>query len=187
MIHCPHCGKKFEITGAMKNQALHEIISLGRFFVPKQQLFFEYALLRIGTRNLANSEMKLARILEELKALWETGRFSYKHKIYTISRDGIAEALKATCGRDLRGPLPNNNYLKSVMVQIAVKEAEEAGRVREKELMDRERQQRSSGVRAGEHEGEKPLPPEEAKGKVRELLSNLAHSSQVSGGKNHGK
>jgi len=81
---------------------------------------------------------KLRLLLEELKRLFDAESFTFEKRKYAISHAGIAEALDAMIKRNFTRTLLNHNYLKQVMIGIAEREAQAAGRSAEKDLRKRE-------------------------------------------------
>jgi hypothetical protein len=145
--HCPRCRFAYDFREAVKDQVLMEIILLQADFGHHAKLVLEYAGLFDSTRPI--NTLKLRRILGEIKDLYTSGRFVLNRATYEISKNGISEALKIVCNKRFTAPLANHNYLKTVMVSIAEKEAGERSIQKEKELRRKEDALRAGARRDG--------------------------------------
>ena len=116
-----------------------EILKLLPKFAPHHILVQEYCE-QFGVSPLRIRAKKFLRLLTELDALYQAGRFKYRKIVYEISHPGIVEALKTVCNRHFDDPLENHNYLKKVMIGIAKEEEKKRSLEREKALKAKERQ-----------------------------------------------
>lgn len=136
-LKCPKCLYEYDPREATKDQAMLQVIMMQPEFAPHHKLVFEYAELFGATRPVKAA--KLLRILTEVLDIWKAGQFVFQKRLYRISKEGMAQALKTVCNKNLVS-LDNHNYLKKVMVTVA---EEEAVRL-EKALKEKEARIRSS-------------------------------------------
>ncbi len=153
-IKCPWCDRKYDLVGDQKSQALVQVMRLTKTFGPHFYLMFEYALVRGGWKPTPSRELKLLRILEDLEKLWVSEKFSFNKKTYSIGKSGILWCIKTVCDKNWLSPLENDNYLKKIMVTVAEREARERSTKQEAELIQKEREQRTSGQRTEKDRGE---------------------------------
>jgi len=131
---------------SIRQQASVETIKMLPDFVPHNRIVFEYAELFKTTRPI--KALKLRRVLGELRDIFVKQEFAFQRTRFTISKNGMAEALKIVCNKNFTVPLENHNYLKKVMVSISEKEGKLRSSLREKEILKREEQLRK-GSRPG--------------------------------------
>ncbi len=136
MVRCPGCNLEYDIREATRDDALIAIIRMQGDFAAHSRLVFEYAELFGATRPIKAA--KLLRILGEVRDFYASQRFSFQRQVYTISKDGMAQALKTVCGKRFTVPLENHNYLKKVMVSIAEAEGQQRSAEAEVALKKRE-------------------------------------------------
>ncbi|MBW2599983.1 MAG: hypothetical protein JRC60_07920 [Deltaproteobacteria bacterium] len=141
---CPYCGKECNFMEVQAEGDLYAIIKLVPVFGKHSNLVWAYVEL-FGISPLKAKTKKLLLLLEEMARLFQAEGFSYRKKIYRISRAGIAEALNITVHRDFPDRLTNHNYLKKIMISIAEKEDHAAGKQAEKDLRKEEDKLRSGG------------------------------------------
>lgn len=146
-VRCPKCRYEYDLREAAKEQALVEVIKMQAEFGAYSRLVFEYAELFNATRPMKAA--KLLRVLTEIKEVWTSGNFSFQKTRYTISRDGMAQAIKVVCNKNFTTPLENHNYLLKVMVSAAEQEAQKRSSEAEKALLKKETALRA-GVRKEE-------------------------------------
>ena len=91
-----------------------------------------------GLTPLKNKRKKWRLLLEEVKRLFDSETFAFQKKTYRISKSGIVEAMNTVVHRNWSTCLENHNYLKKVMIGIAERETQTAGRQAEKDLRTRE-------------------------------------------------
>ncbi len=159
-LKCPRCSYEYDFREAAKNQDLIAIIKMQADFAPHSRLVFEYAELFETTRPIKAA--KLLRILSEALNIWKAGQFSFQKSVYTISKEGFAQALRTVCNKNFSVPLENHNYLKKVLVSMAETETQRRSATAEKEL-----ERKEAGLRAGinrreENIDETPAPIGEA-------------------------
>lgn len=143
-LRCPKCLYEYDFREASKDAALLAVIRMQADFGPHARLAFEYTELFNTTRPVKAA--RLLRVLSEVRDIYMRGEFSFQKSVYTISREGMAAALKVVCGKNFSSPLVNHSYLKKVMVSVAEEEAERRGVEAEKVLMEKEARLRA-GVR----------------------------------------
>jgi hypothetical protein len=131
---------------------LAAIIAMSVAFGRNHRLVWAYAEL-FGITPLHAKAKKLRLLLEEMKKLFDAGAFTYRKQLYSISAEGIVEALNVVVKKSFPDPLDSHNYLKKVMIGIADREAKAAGRVAEKDLRKTE-----AGLMAGDRAGDEPYP-----------------------------
>lgn len=145
-LKCPRCLYEYDVRDAAKDKDLVEIIRMMPDFGAHHKLVWEYAEL-FGT-TLPMKWKKMLRLLTEVREVWNSNRFSINKRVYAISREGIAAALRIVCNKSFTEPLQNHIYLMKVMVTVA--EAEEAKRSAEAEKAQR---QKEAALRAGARPG----------------------------------
>lgn len=134
---CPNCGTKIDWREHSRSSDLREIVNLLPQFGPDYKVVYEYVEL-FGVDPVSLKTKKFARLLREMAALYQSGKFTLQKTVYEISRPGIAEALRETCNRQFQAALTNHNYLKKVMIQIAERERKERSKSDERRLRQRE-------------------------------------------------
>jgi len=140
------------------------IIKMQQTFGKSSNAVWAYLEL-FGISPLRAKRKKLRLLLEEMKGLFDSGSFKFQKKIYRISQEGIAEALSVVAHRNFPDYLENHNYLKKVMIGIAERESQEAGRGAEQELRRKEEL-----LMAGQRDPEKA---EANKRRIQELIKNI--------------
>ena len=115
------------------SEDLRAIIAMTDAFGRHRSLVWAYAEL-FGITPLRAKVKKARVILSTVKKLFDAGGFGYQKRLYSISVDGIAEALSIIVQRNFTDGLDSHNYLKKVMISIAEREEKEAGRRAEKDL-----------------------------------------------------
>ncbi|TAN59824.1 hypothetical protein EPN18_09720 [bacterium] len=158
---CPKCGDEYGYAEAVKDDDLTAIIKMQADFAPHSKLVFEYVELFGATRPIKAA--KLLRLLLDVRMIWTSGSFAYQKSRYIISLEGMAEALKTVCNKNLTA-LDSHNYLKKVMIGIAEGEANKKSVAAEKALKQREAQLRA---------GNRPEPEGQSKGMPEELRRKL--------------
>jgi len=118
------------------------IIKMQTVFGKHANLVWAYCEL-FGISPLKARRKKLRVLLEEMKALFVSGSFSYQKKTYRIGMDAIADALNLIVHKHFETNLENHNYLKKVMISIAEKESRGEGARAEADLRKREQSLRS--------------------------------------------
>lgn len=134
-LKCPQCGFEYGWLDAVKDADLLAIIRMQADFSPYSKLVFEYAELFGTTRPIKAA--KLLRVLTEIREMWTAGSFAFQKTRYSISREGIAAAMKTVCNKNLAA-LDNHNYLKKVMVSVAEAELQKRSADAEKALKAKE-------------------------------------------------
>jgi hypothetical protein len=153
---------------------LRAIIAMSDQFCRHRALVWAYVEL-FGVTPLRAKAKKTRILLEAVKKLFDAGGFSYQKRLYRISIEGIAEALNIIVHRHFADGLDSHNYLKKIMIGIAEKEEQAAGRAAEKQLRKRE-DALLSGVRPDHPDDENPLMqrceeiPPEAKAEIARLF-----------------
>jgi hypothetical protein len=135
---CPYCGAEIDLSEIFREGDLHAVIRLLPSFGQHHRLIWEYVEL-FGITPISRHASKMRRLLEELGRLWEAEGFNFNRQIYSISKAGIAEALRECVNRAGLKP-KNHNYLKQVMVTIAEREEKERSIQAERDLRDKEKQ-----------------------------------------------
>lgn len=136
-LKCPKCLYEYDPRAATKDQAMLQVIQMQPEFAQHSKLVFEYAELFDTIRPVKAA--KLLRILTEVLDIWKAGQFVFQKRFYRISKEGMAQALKTVCNKNLVS-LDNHNYLKKVMVTVAEEEAVKL----EKALKEKEARIRAS-------------------------------------------
>lgn len=154
-LKCPKCTYEFDFRQATKDQATLQIIRIYPEFVPYNKLVFEYAELFETTKPV--KPLKLLRILSEVLEMWKSGRFAFQKRVYEISKEGMAQALKTVCNKSFSTPLENHNYLKKVMLTIAEEEAKKKSAAAEKALLEKEAMLRGRGKPEDLNNFERPV------------------------------
>lgn len=145
-LKCPRCLYEYDVRDAAKDKDLIEIIRMTPEFGVHHKLVWEYAELFETTR--PPKWKKLLRILSEVREIWNSNRFSFQKRVYIISREGIAAALKTVCNKAFSAPLQNHGYLAKVMVTVSEQEAQKKAADAEKALREKE-----AALRAGARPG----------------------------------
>lgn len=135
-LKCPNCSREFDYRAATRDQATIQILKTMPEFAQHGRLVLEYVELFETTRPLKPA--KLLRILSELLDIWKACQFGFSKRMYLISREGIAQALKTVCNKKFDVPLENHNYLKKVMVTVSETEREKRAAIEEKALKEKE-------------------------------------------------
>jgi len=144
-FNCPQCNYKCDFTEVKGDADLMAIIRLQQVFGKHASLVWAYAE-QFGATIHKTRVKKLRLILEEMAGLFQTGAFKYQKKEYRISPAGIADALGVVAHKHFETRLENHNYLKKVMLDIAVKADAAQAKRDETDLRDREDQARHKGV-----------------------------------------
>lgn len=134
---CPYCRKECDFMDLQLDGDLRTIIAMSDGFGRHRALVWAYTEL-FGVSPMRANAKKLRKILEEMKALFDAGAFAYQKRRYSISAEGIAEALNVMVHRSFPDSLDSHNYLKKVMISIAEREGKAAGRQAEADLRKRE-------------------------------------------------
>ncbi len=164
-FNCPYCRRECDFEEVQMDADLHAIIRMLPSFGPHANLVAAYTEL-FGIAPLRSKRKKWRLLLEEMKRLFDAETFVYNRRSYPITRAGIAEALNLIVHRHWESRLENHNYLKKIMIGIAERESQEAGRKAEKDLRKREEALRA-GVRPEERIDE--IPPE-AKAEIARIF-----------------
>lgn len=160
---CPQCGYKCNYNEIKGDADLMAVIRLQPVFGAHASLVWAYAEQFGATVHQARVK-KLRLVLEEMASLFQVSGFTFRGKRYEISRDGIVQALNVVAHKSFETKLENHNYLKKVMLDIAVKENDARAKREETDLRDRE----DAARRQGEHLTDEQI--EENKAKVQELI-----------------
>lgn len=158
---CPYCRKGLDLMELHLESDLNVIIRMMPAFNGHAHLVMGYCYL-FGVSPLKLKAKKLRILLEEMKRLFDAEAFSFEKKKYTISRQGIAEALDIVVKREFATLLHNHNYLKQVMIGIADRERQVASKQAERDLRIKEQR-----ILSGADQGHGPearryrsVPPE---------------------------
>ncbi|MCK5235553.1 MAG: hypothetical protein KAR06_01095 [Deltaproteobacteria bacterium] len=149
-VNCPKCRSPYDYREACRDEDLSRILDILPCFASNSRLIKEYLGLFGAVRPLKPS--KFLRLLCEMQSLWTHGRFDHGKRHFTISKEGIVEALEAVCNRTFTEPLTNHNYFKKVMINVADEEFNNARKEKDKKHAERE-----SKLRQGRRP-EKPEP-----------------------------
>jgi hypothetical protein len=163
---CPYCRKKLNLMELQLESDLMAVIKLQPAFGRHTNLVWSYIEL-FGITPMKAKTKKIRTLLEDMRLLLETGTFSHHKRKYRISQDGIVEAMNNMVRRNFETPLTNHNYLKTVMIPIAERERQDAGRKAEETLRNREKQARLRGEHLSDEEIEENLQT------VRNITENL--------------
>lgn len=166
-IKCPKCRHEYPLREATREEALMEILKMRDVFAPHAKLVFEYVDLFDTVRPIKAA--KMLRLLKEISNAWQSGKVKVHKRTLTISKAGIAEAMKIVCNRTFEDPLTNHNYLKKVMVGIAEKEAENQSAQAERDLRKKEK----GLMRPQAGESSKPWGGGEMPTHIKESIGNL--------------
>ena len=112
-------------------------------FGPHARLVFEY-VEKFGTNPIRMKSRKILRLMSEVSKLFSSGRFSYRKRAYSISRQGVLASLSVVNNKNFESPLENHNYLKKVMIQVAERELKERRDILDRDLRKRESRGRFS-------------------------------------------
>ena len=140
---CPNCNYRCNFNEIKCDADLMAVIKVRDVFGQHGNLVWAYAE-QFGATVHQTKVKKLRLILEEMGRLFQAESFTFQKKTYRISRDGIAQALTVVAHKSFETRLENHNYLKKVMLDIAVKEADAQAKRDETALRDREDQSRRS-------------------------------------------
>lgn len=142
-MRCPMCGKEFDVREAVMSEAEVEwnMEVVPAFSNAHYSLVYEYVML-FDVYPFRKRFLTVLRLLKDLLKLYLKGKFEWKKRIYSISRDGVVEALKITCSRTFEPPLKNHNWLKTVMIGISEKELKNV-----RDQQDRALRKREAGIR----------------------------------------
>lgn len=170
-MNCPSCGKKIDLRIARAEGEWREIIGLLPTFGRHGKLVFEY-VEKFGVNPLRIKTAKLLRLFEDVAKLFRGAKFVYRKREYSISVEGIVEALEICCNKNFEEPIENHNYLKKVMIGIAEKE-----RTENRDRLDREQRKREETGPAkyvGSKKDEKPDTMTAAEWKRKKGVDALA-------------
>jgi len=152
MIRCPKCGEKFDLREGQAEGEWADIIRLMPGFGPHARLVWEYVEM-FGIIPVRMKSKKILRLLRELEQVFRFESFAYNRARYTISKSGIAEALRVVCNKAFGQALESHNYLKKVMIGIADSERKEARDAADREQKTKEGfRVQGSGLRVEEKE-----------------------------------
>ncbi len=129
------------------------IAALPTFGSRYSHLVMGYAQL-FGVTPMHVKAKKLRLIIEEMKKLFDAQAFAWEKITYPISHAGIGEALDIMIKRDFRKHLTNHNYLKTIMIDISVREGKGKSKQAEKDLRARE----GNAVARGVHPEKEEMP-----------------------------
>lgn len=155
-LKCPKCLHEYDYRQAAKDKAVVQMLGMIPEFAPHNALVLEYLELFETTRPLKTA--KLLRIMTEVRDIWKTQQFAFQKRVFDISRNGIAQALKTVCNKRFDVPLENHNYLKKVMISVAEQEAQKRSADQEKALREKEARLRSSSRPENPEQIERPTP-----------------------------
>lgn len=155
-LKCPKCRYEYDFRDATNNEDLIAVIKMQADFAPHSKLVFEYAELFETTRPIKAA--RLLRILSEVREMWTSGRVTMSQRVYSISREGMATAIKTVCNKSFAVPLENHNYLKKVLMTTAEAEAQRRSATAEDELKRKEAGLRAGIKRQGGAADEAPAP-----------------------------
>ncbi len=114
-MKCPVCRSKFCVDDCLREGLKDEMIELAAFFGKHWALCNEYCdCFRPGQWGFVG-EKKKARLLAELKTLFEKLEFEYDGKKYRVDKSRVVAAIRAVVDLEKFG-FKNHNYLKKVML-----------------------------------------------------------------------
>lgn len=114
-MKCPICHSKYGIDDLAKENLHDEQVELAAFFGKNWALCNEYCdCFRPGQWGFVG-EKKKARLLSELKTLFEKLEFEYDSKKYRVDKSRVVAAIRAVVDAEKYG-FKNHNYLKKVML-----------------------------------------------------------------------
>ncbi|MBN1495921.1 MAG: hypothetical protein JXA07_04075 [Spirochaetes bacterium] len=139
-ISCWKCGTKNDVGAALRDEDFTAILTLSGSFGRETALVWAYIEL-FGVLPLDRNLKKVRLIMGELRALFDAGSFKFQKQEYTISHEGIAEALNTIVHRHWTDRMQNHNYFKKIMIAISERESgveqkrdEEKLRMKERDL-----------------------------------------------------
>lgn len=171
-LKCPKCLFEYDHRQATKDEAVVQMLEIIPVFVPHSGLMLEYLELFATIRPFKTA--KLLRIMIEMRDMWTSERFSFQKRVYEISKQGIAQALKTVCNKRFDVPLENHNYLKKVMISISEQEAQKSSAAAERALKEKEARIRTSSPPENLHNFSKPA----AIGEIKDILSGGGWKSE---------
>jgi len=166
MLRCPYCRREIDPSDLKEENDIVAIIKMVPTFGNSANLVWAYVDL-FDISPLGKKMKKARNLFGDVKSLFDAEEFSFNKKRYKISRAGICEAMNIVVKRNYVTPLDSHNYLKRVMIGIAEREAQEAGRQAEKELRRKEEKLMS---------GERPLSEEQIEAnrkRLREMMKQI--------------
>ena len=134
---CPYCRNDLNLWELTQEDDWRAVIEMMPAFGQNGRLVWAYAE-QFGITPLKRHTKKLRLILTEMAQLFRTGTFKFQKKAYRISTGGIAEALGTVAHKTFETSLENHNYLKKIMIDIALREEREAGKRSEEDLRTKE-------------------------------------------------
>lgn len=155
-LRCPKCLHEYDYRQATKDKAVVQMLGMMPEFAPHSGLVLEYLELFETTRPLKPA--KLLRIMTEMRDIWTAGQFAFQKRVFEISRQGFAQALKTVCNKRFDVALENHNYLKKVMISVAEQEAQKRSVDAERALREKEARLRASTRPENTSHMERPTP-----------------------------
>lgn len=128
---------------------LSAIIKMLPVFGKYSNLAFAYVEL-FGIAPMSKHTAKVRSILDVLRMVFQAEALTFNKTRYSISHAGIAEALNIVVLKNFSERLENHNYLKKVMMGISEKEGRESGKLKERDLRQREERLMAGYARAAE-------------------------------------
>jgi len=142
-FNCYHCHKELDIMTIQMEEDLRFVFqALPSFGTRYSHLVMGYCQL-FGVTPFTIKSKKLRLLIDEMKRLFESQKFSYQKKTYAISHAGIGEALDVMIKRHWNEPLDGHNYLKKVMITISEREEKDGSRKADADTRKREDRERS--------------------------------------------
>ncbi len=126
IVACPVCGTRIPLEVWIACTATREAFTALAKLHPSQRLpwtAMRYAAL-FGPAKQTMRWERIADVLREIGELISTGRVEWKHQTLAAPLDYWLSAMETMLARtDLTLPMPNHNYLKSIVAGMSEKSA----------------------------------------------------------------
>lgn len=114
-MKCPVCRSKFCVDDCLKEAIKDEFIELASFFGRGWLAVNEYVDCFRGSQWGSVGEKKRLRILQEIKALFESCEFEFEKKKYRTDKKSIYGAIKVIIDKEMT-KMKDHNYLKQILI-----------------------------------------------------------------------
>ena len=121
---CPKCDAPIELEQAARDQASRELLDEVTALGARGRLVLEYVEAFRATPASSLAPAKALRLVREVRALIESGRFAFDGGEYGVSLEIIDEGLREVGNRSLIG-LHNHNYFYQVLRGMIGKRAKQ--------------------------------------------------------------
>ncbi len=114
---CPKCDAPINLEQAAKDEASRELLAEVTALGERGGLVLEYVQAFRAAPGASISPAKQLRLVRDLRALIESGRFLFDGAEYAVSLEIIDEALREVCNRSLI-ILRNHHYFYRVLLGL---------------------------------------------------------------------